>query len=112
VQAWEAKGYTEALRTPDTTLVDRVVITMVTAQTQTRKLGGDLDGDGGHFHKIAPVNGEWQTVEIPFSDFERPTWGVSAMYTTLALDRLQALDFGVSDRATNFDLLIDDIELY
>jgi hypothetical protein len=34
------------------------------------------------------------------------------MYTTLAVDRMQAIDFGVSDRATNFDLLIDDIELY
>jgi hypothetical protein len=106
---FRVKGMVE---TPDATLVDKMVITLVTAQTQTRKLGGDLNGEGGHFHKVAPLSPDWQTVEILFSEFEKPTWGVSAIYNELAVDRMQAVDFGVSDRATNFDILLDDIELY
>jgi hypothetical protein len=103
------KGF---VTTADRTLVNKSVVTLITAQTQTRKLGGDLNGEGGHFHKVIPVAPEWQTVEIPFSQFERPTWGLTTMYTDLALDRMQAIDFGVSDVASNFELYIDDIELY
>jgi hypothetical protein len=103
------RGFVE---TPDPTLVNKSIVTLVTAQTQTRKLGGDSPGEGGHFHKIISLTPEWETVEMPFAMFEKPTWGASANMTELAIDRMQAVDWGVSDKATNFEIFIDDIELY
>jgi hypothetical protein len=98
--------------TPDATLVNKTIVTLVTAATQTRRLGGDLPGDGGHFHKVIPLPADWETVEITFPEFERPSWGLSQPMTTLALDRLQAVDWGVSDKATQFEIFLDDIEMF
>ena len=98
--------------TPDATLVDRAVITLITAQTQTRKLGGDLNGEGGHFHRVVPLSPEWGTVELTWEEFDRPSWGLTTSMTSLALDRMQSVDFGVSNLATAFEVYIDDIELF
>jgi len=98
--------------TPDATLVDRAVITLITAQTQTRKLGGDLNGEGGHFHKVVPLSPEWGIVKLTWEEFDRPSWGLTTSMTSLALDRMQSVDFGVSNLATAFEVYIDDIELF
>jgi hypothetical protein len=98
--------------TPDKTLENKAIVTLVSAPTQTRKLGGDLNGEGGHFHKVVPVSPEWETIEVRWEEFERPAWGVSTTVMQLPLDKLQAVDWGVSDRSTQFELFIDDIELF
>ena len=104
------KGF---VMTPDKTLENKVIVTLVTAETQTRKLGGDLNGDGGHFHKIMALpSTDWQTVEVPFVELDPPSWGVTAGAKHFAIDKLQAVDWGVSDKSTGFEIYIDDVELY
>jgi hypothetical protein len=94
------------------TLADKAIVTMVTAETQTRKLGGDLDGEGGHYHKMISITPDWQTVEIQWSELEKPSWGVTTGSTSFAVDKMQAIDWGVSNTAKNFEVWLDDIELY
>ncbi len=90
----------------------KVILSLVTAETQTQTYGGDLNGEGGHFNKQIAVTSSWQTVSIPWADFAKPTWGATATLTTLAKGKLQAIDWGISDKATTFDVFFDDIELY
>lgn len=52
----------------------KVVVSVVTAETQSRLYGGDLDGEGGHFHEIVTLTPGWTTVTLPFADLDRPTW--------------------------------------
>ena len=90
----------------------KVVVSLVTAETQSRLYGGDLDGEGGHFNKVISVTPTWQTVSIAWADLNRPTWGATSSLTAVAKGKLQAIDWGISNTATSFELFIDDIELY
>jgi hypothetical protein len=90
----------------------KVILSLVTAETQTKTYGGDLDGEGGHFHKQVDVPADWQTIEIPWTDFDTPTWGDTLSLTDLAVGKLQAVDWGVTNQATTFEIFLDDIELY
>lgn len=90
----------------------KVVLSLVTAETQSRTFGGDLDGAGGHFHKVITLTPTWTTVTIPWADLMPPSWGDTATLTMLAKGKLQALDWGVSNMASSFEIYLDDIELY
>ncbi len=94
------------------TLNGKMVVSVVTAKTQSRLYGGDLMGEGGHFHKVIDVTPGWTTVSIPFAELTRPSWGATTGLSAVAKDALQAIDWGVSNMATSFDVSIDDIELY
>ncbi len=94
------------------TLNGKMVVSLVTAETQSRLYGGDLVGEGGHFHKVIDVTSAWTTVTIPFAGLTAPTWGTTTTLTAVAKSKLQAIDWGVSNTATSFDVMIDDIELY
>jgi hypothetical protein len=96
----------------DTDLDGRVVVSLVTARTQARRYGGDLDGEGGHFHRIVPVTGSWQTVVIPWGELNRPVWGDTTGETSVATAALQAIDWGISNLATSFEIYLDDVELF
>lgn len=100
-----------SVNTPDE-LDGKVIVSLVTAETQTQVFGGDLDGMGGHFNFQVDVGAEWATVEIPFASFNTPTWGDTLSLTQLALAKLQAIDWGVANTATTFELYVDDIEIY
>jgi hypothetical protein len=89
-----------------------VIVSIVTAETQSRKYGGDLDGEGGHFHEVVPITSSWTTVSVPWSGLDRPTWGETATLTEVAKGKLQAIDWGVSNMASSFEIFIDDVELY
>jgi hypothetical protein len=89
-----------------------VTVAVVTAATRSRELGGDLDGVGGSFFTTVPISTTWQTVSLRWSDFRGPAWGDTQGLTTLAIDQLQALDWGVTSNATSFEVLLDDIELF
>jgi Polysaccharide deacetylase len=89
-----------------------VFVSLITAETQTQKYGGDLKGEGGHFNKQIKITADWQTISLAWTDFMKPTWGDSATLTQLALGKMQAIDWGVSNMATSFDFDLDDIELY
>ncbi|MEM7160075.1 MAG: polysaccharide deacetylase family protein [Myxococcota bacterium] len=89
-----------------------MIVSFVTAETQTQVFGGDLEGEGGHFHSIVTPSAAWTTVEIPFSSLNTPAWGDSAGFTEFADGKLQVIDFGISNTATSFELFFDDIELY
>ena len=95
----------------DALLNGKVVVSLISAETQTQKYGGDLKGEGGHFNFIVPVAADWSTVEITWDKFQRPTWGATTALTMPALTKLQAIDFGVSNLAANFELFFDDVEL-
>jgi hypothetical protein len=90
----------------------RIILSLVTAETQTVTFGGDLDGMGGHFHSQVMISDTWQTVELPWSSFMPPTWGDSMSLTELAVGKLQAIDWGVTNMASSFQVELDDIELY
>lgn len=94
------------------TLNGKVVVSLVSAETQTRTYGGDLDGEGGHFHKIVDVTDTPTVVSIAWGDLSPPTWGDSTQFSAFALGKLQAIDWGISDAASRFELYIDDIELF
>jgi hypothetical protein len=89
-----------------------VIVSLITAETQTQKYGGDLKGQGGHFHKIIDVSTGWTTVELKWTDFEPPNFGDSLGMTKLAITKMQALDFGIGSSATKFDVSLDDITLF
>jgi peptidoglycan/xylan/chitin deacetylase (PgdA/CDA1 family) len=93
-------------------LSGKVVVSLVTSETQSRNFGGDLMGTGGHFNKVIPISSGWTTVSITFAELNRPTWGATTMLTALAKGKLQAIDWGVTDKASAFDIWLDDIELY
>ncbi|HXI58699.1 MAG TPA: polysaccharide deacetylase family protein [Polyangia bacterium] len=90
----------------------KIYLSLITAETQTRKYGGDHVGDSGHFHIPVMLTADWQTVSIPWAMFMAPTFGTAPLATTLALSKLQALDFGVSSATSDFEIWLDDIELY
>lgn len=90
----------------------KIIVSLVSAETQSRLYGGDLDGEGGHFNKIIPVTTTWQTVSISWAELNRPTWGATASLTTAAKGKLQAIDWGVSDMTSGFEIFIDDVQLY
>ena len=96
----------------DAMLNNKIILSVVTAETQTQTYGGDLNGEGGHFNKQISLTSSWQTVSIPWADLQKPTWGMTTSLPAVAKTKLQALDFGVADTATSFDISIDDIELY
>jgi hypothetical protein len=89
-----------------------VIVSLVTAETQSRAYGGDLQGEGGHFHVVLPVTPEWQTVELPWSRFAAPNWGATVGLRSPALTKLQGFDWLVTDQAKRFEVDLDDIELY
>lgn len=93
-------------------LAGQVIISMVTAETQSQTYGGDLDGQGGHFHTIIPVSQSWETVSITWEELNEPTWGASMGFPSLALDQMQAIDWGITDQATDFEVFIDNVELF
>ena len=93
-------------------LTGKVFVSVITSVTRPRVYGGDLEGDGGHFHKIVEVTPEWRTVSIPWAELSRPTWGKTTDLKAPALDKVQAIDFGVSDKTSRFDVVIDDVDLY
>jgi peptidoglycan/xylan/chitin deacetylase (PgdA/CDA1 family) len=90
----------------------KVIVSLVTAETQSRDFGGDLVGTGGHFNKVVPITSGWTTVSITFAELNKPTWGATTMLTAVAKGKLQAIDWGVTDKASAFDIWLDDIELY
>jgi hypothetical protein len=97
----------------DAALNGKVNVSLVTAETQTQNYGGDLVGEGGHFHKIVTLTPDWgDPVRIPFASFDKPTWGDTMSLTQLATGKLQAIDWGVSNMAQSFEIYIDDIKLY
>jgi peptidoglycan/xylan/chitin deacetylase (PgdA/CDA1 family) len=93
-------------------LSGKVIVSLVTSETQSRDFGGDLMGTGGHFNKVIPITSGWTTVSITFAELNRPTWGATTMLTAVAKGKLQAIDWGVTDKASAFDVWLDDIELY
>ncbi len=90
----------------------KAIVSLVTAETQTRVYGGDLNGEGGHFNKQIDVTTSWQTLELRWADFDKPTWGATTALSAVAVTKLQAIDWGISDKATTFELFIDDVELF
>lgn len=90
----------------------KVVVSIVTAETQSRLYGGDLVGEGGHFHKVITLTPAWQTVSLTWADLTRPTWGATAPLMNIAKAKLQAIDWGVSNTASTFEIFIDDVEMY
>jgi len=93
-------------------LAGSIVVSVITAETQTQKYGGDLKGVGGHFHKIIPITPDWQTVQIAWTDLDPPVFGDTLGLTHLATNKLQAIDWGVTSAATKFELNLDEIYLY
>ena len=53
-----------------------------------------------------------QTVSFPWDQLDKPTWGTTASLPAVARTKLQAIDWGVSNAASRFDISIDDVELY
>jgi hypothetical protein len=51
-------------------------------------------------------------VQIAWSQFNGPTWGDTISLTELALANMQALDWGISDTASSFEVFLDNIQLY
>ena len=97
----------------DAQLNGKVIVSLITAETQTETYGGDLKGEGGHFNKIIDVPSAWGTpVEIRWNELQKPTWGDSMSLPSFASGKLQAIDWGVSNTASNFEIYLDDIELF
>jgi hypothetical protein len=93
------------------TLNGMIQVSVITAATRTNKFGGDLNGDGGHFHKVVPVTSDWQPVSLAFAQLDPPTWGDTSTMTSLAVKELQVIEWGGGENAV-VDVEIDDIELY
>jgi len=58
------------------------------------------------------VTAAWQTVSIAWTELAKPSWGPTMSSPSLAVTKLQAIDWGVSDKASSFELFLVDIELY
>ncbi len=89
----------------------KIILSLVTAETQAQAYGGDLDGEGGHFNYQVTLTDAWQTVTLTWDQFNPPTWGDTANLTELAVEKMQAIDWGVSNQASSFQIYVDDIEL-
>ncbi len=90
----------------------KVILSLVSAETQSLRYGGDRKAGGGHFHTEIPLSPEWKQVDVPFTQFRPPTWGDTAGLTRPALDRLQAIDWGLTKEVSSFRIDLDDITLY
>jgi peptidoglycan/xylan/chitin deacetylase (PgdA/CDA1 family) len=102
-----------SIQTPDNALNSgKVIVSLISAETQSQRFGGDLKGEGGHFYAAVEVTPNWTVVSIPFTDFRQPTWGVTANLMQAALSKLQAIDWGSTDGSAIFELYFDDVELY
>jgi hypothetical protein len=95
-----------------------IVLSFVTAKTQTAADGGDAATAVGHYHYLVDVSGaatRWQTVQIRFNaPTIRDPGNCAALpqaCTGLATDQLQALDWNVQSGQV-VDIWLDDIELY
>jgi hypothetical protein len=91
-----------------------IKLSVITADTQVQKYGGDFKADPagtGHFGKNIMVTPNWMEVMVPFDMLDKPSWGASAAYPGAALNKLQALDWGI-DGTAEFEIFLDDIELY
>ena len=86
-------------------------LSLVTAETQTKVYGGDLDGEGGHFYVDFSLAADWGSFEVRFDQLNPPNWGDTLSLTTFAVSKLQSLDFGVDENA-DFEIFLDDIELF
>jgi peptidoglycan/xylan/chitin deacetylase (PgdA/CDA1 family) len=91
---------------------DKVILSLVTADTRSRVYGGDLHGEGGNFHRVLSLTREWRMVEVPWVTFGPPTWGATRGFKTPALERVQGFDWAVTGAASQFEVELDDIELY
>lgn len=89
----------------------KVIVSLVTAETQSRRYGGDHKGDGGHFFKAVPLTSDWQTVSLLWSDFTAPAFGTPPLPTAPAITKVQCLDFGMTPTSTDFEIFLDDLEL-
>ena len=88
----------------DPLLNGKVVVSLISAETQIQKYGGDLKDPtgmgGGHFNFIVPVTGRvGHGRASPGTMFEKPTWGATTDLPAPALSKLQAIDWGVSNLA-------------
>ncbi|HEY0710714.1 MAG TPA: polysaccharide deacetylase family protein, partial [Polyangia bacterium] len=102
-----------SIQTPDNPmLANKVIVSLISAETQSQRFGGDLKGEGGHFNAAVEVTPSWTVVSIPFTDFLKPVWGQTAALMTPALAKLQAIDWGTTEGSATFQLYLDDIELY
>ncbi|HEY0715497.1 MAG TPA: hypothetical protein VGF45_22640, partial [Polyangia bacterium] len=117
---YDARAYTGvrfkvkgSIQTTDNVLLSgKVIVSLISAETQSQRFGGDLKGEGGHFFAAVEVSPNWTVVSLPFSAFVRPTWGQTANLMEPALAKLQAIDWGTTDGSAVFELYLDDIELY
>jgi hypothetical protein len=121
---FDIKGYIEAVDNPATNWVgpdadetfynDKLIVCLVTAETQTNEFGGDLAGVGGHFCMSAGVSftSNWQTIQLPFTGFNSPTWGDTISLSSLATTKMQAIDFGIVNTAEMVDIYLDNIRVY
>jgi hypothetical protein len=107
---FKVKGSVEAPDNP--TLSNTIIVSLITAETQSQKFGGDLKGEGGHFNVAVAITPEWTMVTLPFSMFGKPTWGDTMGLTELALGKLQAIDWGTTEKTAVVELTLDDVELY
>jgi peptidoglycan/xylan/chitin deacetylase (PgdA/CDA1 family) len=99
--------------TPDNPgLASKIIVSLITADTQSQKFGGDLKGEGGHFNVPVMVTPEWTMVSLTWADFGKPTWGDSMTIADLALNKLQAIDWGTTEKTAVLELYLDDIELF
>ena len=96
----------------DPAALDKVVISLVTAETQSLRYGGDLRGSGGHFHLEVPVQprvapGRADLGSVPPADLGRHGQAHEA-----GAPKLQAIDWGISREVSSFRIDLDDVELF
>ncbi len=107
---FKVKGTVESPDNPS--LAGKIIVSLVSAETQSKKFGGDLTGEGGHFNAVVEIGPAWTEVSLDFASFGKPTWGDSMSAATLALDKLQAIDWGTTEKNAVIDLYLDDVTLY
>jgi hypothetical protein len=61
---------------------------------------------------VLTLSPTWQTVTIPWTELTRPSWGATTSLMNVARGKLQAIDWGVSNMASSFEIFIDDVEMY
>ena len=95
----------------------KVNVSFVTAETQSQSYGGDYSpGTSGHFQKQVDLSPTMRPYTIRFSELMPPTWTEppgGRIPTTFAVQKLQAIDWGLTTGATRtFDIELDNIELF
>jgi hypothetical protein len=92
-----------------------IVVSLVTAATREKTLGGDAPRECGHYHwTVTNLTSNWQTQTLNFANLEEP-WGLSdsdvdcSFITGYDLTKIVGLDFGVDTTYTDFTVDIDDI---